>query len=111
MMLADPRFTENPTWAVTSLEVVGTKQTVKVDGFGEYLSLYTKGSKSRGHVLFESDMDFGFIKDIVECVEIDREPAITGYDGLKALEVTLSAYEVGRKWVGACHFQIFIESC
>ena len=42
-------------------------------------------------------MDSGLIKDFVAAVVEDREPSITGWDGLKALEVPLAAYESARR--------------
>ncbi|WP_026907221.1 Gfo/Idh/MocA family protein [Paucisalibacillus globulus] len=95
------RFTEYPTWGDACLEVIGTKRTIKVDSFGEYLRMFTSGRKSLSHVLYGSDMDLGLINDFVDCIEKGREPSITGHDGLKALEVALAAYEAGE---GACHF-------
>ena len=38
-------------------------------------------------------MDFGLIRDFVDCVQEGREPSVTGFDGLKSLEVALAAYE------------------
>ena len=38
-------------------------------------------------------MDFGLVRDFVDCIETGRQPLITGYDGLKSLEVSLAAYE------------------
>ena len=45
------------------------------------------------HKVYTEDMDFGLIKDFVEMVEQDREPSITGFDGLQAMAVALAAYE------------------
>lgn len=41
-------------------------------------------------------MDSGLIKDFVDAVEQGRDPSVSGYDGLKALEVALAAYESAR---------------
>ncbi|WP_042146683.1 Gfo/Idh/MocA family protein [Paucisalibacillus sp. EB02] len=87
------RFSEYPTWGDVTIEVVGTKQTVKVDAFKEHFRLFTSGQKSLSNVFYGNDMDFGLIQDFVNCVEKRRGPSITGYDGLKALEVALAAYE------------------
>lgn len=87
------RFAESPTWGDVTIEAIGTKQTVKVDAFKEHFRMYTSGAKSLEHVFYGNDMDFGLIRDFVECVEQGREPSITGFDGLKALEVALAAYE------------------
>ncbi|MEH7235335.1 Gfo/Idh/MocA family protein [Bacillus sp. JJ1562] len=91
------RFNEYPTWGDVTIEVIGTKQTIKVDAFKEHVRMYMSGAKSLQHVFFGNDMDFGLIQDFVECVEQGRAPSITGYDGLKALEVALAAYESSEK--------------
>ena len=87
------RFSEYPTWGDATIEVVGTKQTVKVDAFKEHFRQFSNGSKSLEHVFFGNDMDFGLVLDFVNCVEKGEQPSITGYDGLKSLEVSLAAYE------------------
>lgn len=87
------RFTEYPSWGDATIEVIGTKQTVKVDVFQEHLRMFTNERKSLEYVFWGNDMDFGLIQDFVNCVKEGREPLITGYDGLKSLEVSLAAYE------------------
>lgn len=87
------RFSEYPTWGDATIEVIGTKQTVRVDAFGEKLRVFGSSSKSLEYVAFGTDMDFSLIRDFVECVETGRKPSITGFDGLKSLEVALAAYE------------------
>ncbi|WP_243355013.1 Gfo/Idh/MocA family protein [Bacillus litorisediminis] len=87
------RFAEYPTWGDVTIEVIGTKQTVRVDAFKEHLRKFSSGSKSLTHVFYGNDMDMGLIRDFVECVEQKRQPSITGKDGLKALEVALAAYQ------------------
>ncbi|MET3656714.1 Gfo/Idh/MocA family protein [Sporosarcina psychrophila] len=87
------RFTEYPTWGDATIEVIGTKQTVKVDAFKEHFRMFGSGSKSLEHVFFGNDMDYGLILDFLNCVKEGREPSITGYDGLKSLEVSLAAYQ------------------
>ncbi|WP_096274286.1 Gfo/Idh/MocA family protein [Paucisalibacillus globulus] len=91
------RFNEYPTWGDVTIEVVGTKQTVKVDALKEHFRLFTSGQKSLSNVFYGNDMDFGLIRDFVDCVEKRRDPSITGMDGLKALEVALAAYESSEK--------------
>lgn len=87
------RFAEFPAWGDAIIEVIGTKQTVTADAFGEHFRMYGTGSKSLEHVMYGNDMDFGLIQDFVDCIEKGRKPSITGYDGLKTLEVSLAAYE------------------
>ena len=87
------KFTEYPAWGDAVIEVIGTKKTVKADAFGEYFRVFGTGNKSLEHVMYGSDMDFGLIRDFIDCIEKGRKPSITGYDGLKSLEVSLAAYE------------------
>jgi predicted dehydrogenase len=87
------RFAEYPVWGDAAIEVIGTKRSVRVDAFKEHFRLYKSGTKSLEHVFYGNDMDYGLIKDFVDCVEKKRKPSITGYDGLKALEAALAAYK------------------
>lgn len=91
------RFREYPTWGDATIEVIGTNQTVKVDAFQEHFRLFGSESKSLEHVYFGNDMDFGLVKDFINCIKKNREPSITGYDGLKSLEVALAAYKSHEK--------------
>lgn len=87
------RFAEYPMWGDVTIEVIGTKQTVKVDAFAEHLRVFSNSNKSLENHFFGNDMDFGLILDFVECIREGRAPSITGFDGLKSLEVALAAYE------------------
>lgn len=91
------KFSAYPMWGDATIEVIGTKQTVKADAFKEHFRMYASGAKSLSHVFYGNDMDFGLIQDFIACVEEGRTPSITGYDGLKALEAALAAYESSKK--------------
>lgn len=91
------RFSEYPTWGDATIEVIGTKKIVKVDAFEEHFRKFQKGPKSLEHVPFGSDMDFGLVRDFVDCVREGRQPLITGFDGLKSMEVSLAAYEASKQ--------------
>ncbi|WP_217586536.1 Gfo/Idh/MocA family protein [Lentibacillus saliphilus] len=90
------RFSEYPAWGDAMIEVIGTKQTVRADAFGEHLVQYGK-DKAINHVHFGFDMDFGLIQDFVHGAARGKTPSITGYDGLKAMEIALAAYESAEK--------------
>lgn len=87
------RYDEYPIWGDVTIEVIGTKQTVKVNALKEHLRVFGTGSRSYRHVAFGNNMDAGLVRDFVDCVKEKREPSVTGYDGLKSLEVALAAYE------------------
>nr|WP_155667607.1 Gfo/Idh/MocA family oxidoreductase [Ornithinibacillus caprae] len=90
------RFSEYPTWGDVTIEVVGTKQTIKVDALKEHVRLFSSEGKTLSHEFFGNDMDLGLIQDFIACVEQGREPSITGFDGLKAMQVALAAYKSSR---------------
>lgn len=91
------RFPQFPTWGDVVIEVIGTKGTRKVDAFKEQLLLYGKGEKSLTHVYCGNDIDFDLIADFLQAIDQGRKPLISGYDGLKSLEIALAAYESNTK--------------
>lgn len=82
-----------PTWGDVTIELFGSKGHLKVDAFSEHFLTYQDEGKASQQVFFGSNMDFGLIRDFVSCVIEQREPSITGNDGLKAMEVGLVAYQ------------------
>ncbi|MBP1039580.1 Gfo/Idh/MocA family oxidoreductase [Vagococcus sp. BWB3-3] len=86
-----------PTWGDVTIELFGSKGTLKVDAFKEHLSNFQDQGKAANQLFFGADMDAGLIADFVACVTEKRPPAISGYDGLKAMEVGLKAYEAAAK--------------
>jgi predicted dehydrogenase len=90
------RPTSYVTWGDVKIEVLGDKGIVRVDAFGQALTVASNQAGKTRQVGWGSDMDQGLITDFVEMIRQDREPSITGYDGLKAMEVALAAYESAR---------------
>lgn len=86
------RFPQYPTWGDVMIEVIGTKETRKVDVFKEHFRLYGKTSRSLEYAYYGNDIDFALIIDFIRCLQHDKEPSITGKDGLKSLEVALAGY-------------------
>jgi len=80
-----------PAWGDVMLQVVGTRGVAAVDGFGQKLEVYDDRSGPAWDY-WGSDPDLGLIADFVEAVEQERPFAITGADGLRALEVAMAAY-------------------
>lgn len=85
-----------PTWGDVKLAIVGEKGAVEVDAFAQHLLV---SSEKRGKSYWQnwgSNMDLGLVQDFVAMLRGGQDPSITGYDGLKALEVALAAYESSR---------------
>ncbi|WP_408007811.1 Gfo/Idh/MocA family protein [Pseudalkalibacillus sp. A8] len=94
----DPSWSRNSsylTWGDATIEIVGSKGRAYADAFGENLHFYSVKNKPYRHILFGKDMDSALIEDFIECIRHDREPSISGLDGLRAMEAALAAYESG----------------
>jgi predicted dehydrogenase len=81
-----------PTWGDVKLEVLGERGIARLDAFSQNLALYSDQTGKGQWVHWGSNIDLGLIRDFVDMIATGREPFITGYDGLKALEVALAAY-------------------
>ncbi|WP_010677010.1 Gfo/Idh/MocA family protein [Bacillus timonensis] len=84
-----------PTWGDVTLEIVGSEGTLKVDAFAQKTDLYSQDEVSWNY--WGDNMDFELVKDFLNSVSTGKAPSITGFDGLKALEVALAAYESSEK--------------
>ncbi len=81
-----------PTWGDVTIELVGERGVIRLDAFKQHLAVYSNQTIKTQWVSWHSDHNLGLIRDFVEMITEGREPSITGYDGLKALEVALAAY-------------------
>ncbi len=81
-----------PTWGDVTMELIGEKGVVTVDGFKQKLNVYDEDAVKAEWAYWGDNPDLALIRDFVSAVDERREPTITGYDGLKAVEVTEAAY-------------------
>ena len=81
-----------PTWGDVTIEVLGENGVVRLDAFRQHLDVYSNRTGKAEWMSWGSDMDLALLSDFVAAIREGREPSITGYDGLKALEVALAAY-------------------
>ncbi len=90
-----------PTWGDVIMEFTGTQGTLSLDTFAQNLSLSSEKQGKVQWINWGGNMDLGLVKDWVEAVETEKEPSVSGEDGLKALEVALAAYSsaAGKKVV------------
>ncbi len=81
-----------PTWGDVTMEVVGTKGSISIDTFGQHLEEYSNSTGYK-YRYWGDDMNAALIRDFVTNAAEATPPAVSGYDGLKALEVALAAYQ------------------
>lgn len=85
-----------PIWGDVWLGIIGTEGYIAVDAFRSCINLVVNG-KPLTWVYFGSDCDLNMIRDFIRVVREDETPRATGYDGYKALEIALAAYESHKK--------------
>ncbi len=82
-----------PTWGDVTMEFIGEKGVTYVDAFSQKLDVYNDVTMRHQWAGWGGNPDLGLVKDFVDAVAERRSPSITGYDGLKAVEVTVAAYK------------------
>ena len=85
-----------PTWGGVTIEVVGDDGVIAMDAFKQQLHVFDDRTGAYRLEPWASGGDPPMIRSFVDAVLADREPEVTGTDGLKALEVALCAYESAR---------------
>jgi predicted dehydrogenase len=81
-----------PTWGGLSLEIVGEKGLTTVNAYKQALSVYRDARQRPEIVYWGSDINQGMLEDFVYTIEDGYPPMVTGYDGLKAVEIVAAAY-------------------
>lgn len=79
-----------PTWGGLTMELVGETGLLTLDAFKQTTAVYTE---KPSWVSWASDANQAMVDEFVAAIREKRPPAITGYDGYKALEVALAAYD------------------
>ncbi|MGN8644803.1 Gfo/Idh/MocA family protein [Gracilibacillus sp. HCP3S3_G5_1] len=82
-----------PTWGDVTMEIVGTKGSLTVDLFKQHFLLYSDRNSNVQQLPWVADMDQALIDDFIQCVKEEREPSISGEDGLRSLEVVKAVYK------------------
>ena len=81
-----------PTWGGLALEVVGTEGVVTTDAFRQHLVVYGRPEDGISWPFWGSDPNAGMLAEFAAAIREGRPPAITGLDGLRALEIVEAAY-------------------
>jgi predicted dehydrogenase len=86
-----------PTWGGLTMEVIGDQGVVSMDAFKQNLQIFDDRQGTYRLEPWSNGGDPPMIQAFIDAVAADREPDVTGNDGLKALEVALCAYESARR--------------
>lgn len=81
-----------PSWGGLSLEVVGTAGVLDADAFRQHLVLHGRPDEGTSWPFWGSDPEGRMLAEFIAAIREDREPAVTGVDGLRAVEIVAAAY-------------------
>ncbi len=81
-----------PTWGDVTMELVGREGVLLLDAFRQNIEVYSQTQERISWVHWGTNMDREMIADFARVIREDAPVPITGYDGLKAMEVALAAY-------------------
>lgn len=81
-----------PTWGGLAFEMITERGAVLVDAFSQNLTVYRQDWGRAGWAYWGSDANQAMIDEFVAAIQEKRQPAVTGTDGLKAVEVVEAAY-------------------
>jgi predicted dehydrogenase len=81
-----------PTWGGLRMEMISERGLTKIDAFSQNLDIYVQGPPSNGWQYWGSDSNQAMVEEFTSAIRENRQPVVTGVDGIKALEVTLAAY-------------------
>jgi predicted dehydrogenase len=82
-----------PTWGGLTFEMVTQRGAVVMDAFRQNINIYSHDAQRANWAYWGSDMNQAMIAEFVAAIQKNRAPKVTGVDGLRAVEVTLAAYE------------------
>lgn len=85
-----------PTWGNVKMDLIAEGGVLKTDYFTQKLTVYEGKEQRPLWHFWGSDPNQGMIEEFFASIREEREPMITGEDGLAALKVVLAAYESGR---------------
>lgn len=85
-----------PTWGGLTFEMVTERGAVLVDGFKQNVTVYSHSLGRPAWQFWGSDINQAMIAEFVSAVSEQRPPSVSGEDGLRAVEVTVAAYESAR---------------
>jgi UDP-N-acetylglucosamine 3-dehydrogenase len=81
-----------PTWGDVTLRITGTSGVLNVDAFTQRLTTFDHEAGNTSWTYTGEDMNVLMLEDFLRGVAEDSPAGASGVDGLRALEIVLSAY-------------------
>lgn len=82
-----------PTWGGLALEIVSEGGLATMNAFNQTLTRYSHHNGRPVWDFWGSDSNLLMVGEFAAAIQEGRAPLVTGYDGYKALEIALAAYE------------------
>lgn len=82
-----------PTWGDVTMEIIGTKGSITVDGLAQKNDLYSDDIGKGQHLFWGDSMDRHMIESFVNALFEGAPAPVSGVDGLRSAEVALAGYE------------------
>lgn len=81
-----------PTWGGLAIDAVGTAGVIRADGFRQRLAIYGGPGTGVAWPSWGPDEDQGTLDEFVAAISEGRAAAVSGVDGLRAVEIVAAAY-------------------
>ena len=81
-----------PSWGGLTLEMITERGAVLVDAFRQNITVYSDETHRASWSYWGTDANQVMVDEFIDAIRTGRQPAVSGYDGLKALEVVEAAY-------------------
>ncbi|MEP7285281.1 MAG: Gfo/Idh/MocA family oxidoreductase [Chloroflexota bacterium] len=82
-----------PTWGNVRIDFVGERGLIVVDSFAQHHITFSQPNRRPLWDYWGSDTNQALIDEFAASIRENRQPMITGRDGLKAVEAVLAAYQ------------------
>ena len=81
-----------PTWGGLAIEALGTSGAIEADAFRQRLDVYGRREDGVRWRAFGDDANAGMLREFLAALREGRRPAVSGEDGLRAVEIVDAAY-------------------
>lgn len=81
-----------PTWGDVTMEITGDEGSISVDAFKQHVAVYNNKAVKGEWACWTDNIDLGLVRAFAKMIDNKTEAPVTGYDGMKAMEVALAGY-------------------